>query len=455
MSQKKNNQDIINNIVKQTSERSSSVSKFMQALQESVIEGLQTDGNVKIDGFGTFSTVRVASREGVNISNGEKITVPEFTKFSFVPQFKSLAKMTKPADDGSGKTDGDALESSSLQMEEGEVVESEEAASDDAAAEVTGIPAEEDIIVEEPGEMPDDDDADDDVEDEPEQKPVKEKPADHFSGIDVLISTPESLEETRDRLAAAIERQSSMEEQVRKAREAFEQAQLALEQSQTLLSEAQEDVNELSQIMENVEMNRKAMIDNGEEEPEEGLNTEEEDNPEPSSLVAVKPQPVDSNKENDAKPADATPKHPRKKTLLYIAAAAVACVAIILLSLLFCSKSSDEKSQANTDQQKENAGVTKPDSATQAKAMAAKKDSLEKDSVEKALSGKRQLTATTITRVDTVVFDGTEYLEHIVTNHYGEHDMVYKVIQFNRKHGLLNDLNHIPIGSNILLPHYE
>ena len=86
---------------------------------------------------------------------------------------------------------------------------------------------------------------------------------------------------------------------------------------------------------------------------------------------------------------------------------------------------------------------------------AAKKDSLAKDSVANQKPQKSQLTATTVTRVDTVVFDGTRYLEHIVTDHYGEHDMVYKVIQFNRKHGLLKDINHIPVGSNILLPHYE
>ena len=58
-------------------------------------------------------------------------------------------------------------------------------------------------------------------------------------------------------------------------------------------------------------------------------------------------------------------------------------------------------------------------------------------------------------RVDTVVFDGTEYLEHIVTKHYGEHDMVYRVLEFNRKAGQLKDYRHIPKGTKILMPHYE
>ena len=44
------------------------------------------------------------------------------------------------------------------------------------------------------------------------------------------------------------------------------------------------------------------------------------------------------------------------------------------------------------------------------------------------LEKKNNLNGKNLIRVDTVVFDGTEYLEHIVTKHYGEHDMVYRVL---------------------------
>ena len=92
MSQKKNNQDIVSNVSNLSGEFKNTVNSFIRALHDTVVEGLQKDGTVEIDNFGTFSTVSVAAREGVNVSNGEKITIPEFTKFSFAPLFSFLSK---------------------------------------------------------------------------------------------------------------------------------------------------------------------------------------------------------------------------------------------------------------------------------------------------------------------------------------------------------------------------
>ncbi len=444
MSKKKNNQDIVNSVVKLSDEHSHSVNQFMQALQESIIEGLQTDGSVEIDGFGTFSTLRVASREGVNISNGEKITVPEFTKFSFSPKFSSLSK-------------SNGNENDSFEAEQEDAESENESPVNDASGRNETL-TEDDIIVEQPGELNDNEDDTNMLTEEQDAEPVKEKPADHFSGIDVLISTPESLEETRERLAAAKEREQNMEEMVRKAQAALEQAKQTLEQSQASLLEAQEDVRELAQTINNVDRNRKALIDNGAEEAVGVQETRDSDITVSTVVADEKPIKQNESTKNNGEADDNKAKQPKRKTLLFIAAAAVACLAIVLLSVLFCSKSSSDNKSADLGQKKENVATAKQHKTIENQANGVgttPADSLVSDSAAKALSGKRQLTATTVTRVDTVVFDGTEYLEHIVTNHYGEHDMVYKVIQFNRKHGLLQDLNHIPIGSNILLPHYE
>ena len=55
-------------------------------------------------------------------------------------------------------------------------------------------------------------------------------------------------------------------------------------------------------------------------------------------------------------------------------------------------------------------------------------------------------------QVDKVVFDGVKPLEIIVTEHYGDHDKVFQVIDYNKKHGVFSDWTKIPVGTEILLP---
>ena len=55
-------------------------------------------------------------------------------------------------------------------------------------------------------------------------------------------------------------------------------------------------------------------------------------------------------------------------------------------------------------------------------------------------------------QVDKVVFDGVKPLEIIVTEHYGDHDKVFQVIDYNKKHGVFSDWTKISVGTEILLP---
>ena len=50
-----------------------------------VVEGLNADGVVKINGFGTFMVVTVADRESVNVNNGERIVIEGYKKVTFTP----------------------------------------------------------------------------------------------------------------------------------------------------------------------------------------------------------------------------------------------------------------------------------------------------------------------------------------------------------------------------------
>ena len=57
--------------------------QFLDALLESIVEGLQTDKQVKIKGLGTFAVKQVAPRRSVNISTGEAFTIEGYNKLTF------------------------------------------------------------------------------------------------------------------------------------------------------------------------------------------------------------------------------------------------------------------------------------------------------------------------------------------------------------------------------------
>ena len=59
---------------------------FMRSLSETIVQGLQTDGIVKVRGLGTFRIVDMESRESISVSTGERIVIPSFKKISFTAE---------------------------------------------------------------------------------------------------------------------------------------------------------------------------------------------------------------------------------------------------------------------------------------------------------------------------------------------------------------------------------
>ena len=55
----------------------------INAVLNSIAEGLKTAGKVQLVGFGTFSSKVRAARKGRNPRTGEAITIPEATVISF------------------------------------------------------------------------------------------------------------------------------------------------------------------------------------------------------------------------------------------------------------------------------------------------------------------------------------------------------------------------------------
>ena len=58
---------------------------FSTAFFELIVEGLESDGTVKINGLGTFKITSVESRESVDVNTGERIEIKGHKKLSFTP----------------------------------------------------------------------------------------------------------------------------------------------------------------------------------------------------------------------------------------------------------------------------------------------------------------------------------------------------------------------------------
>ena len=445
---KKNNQDIADIISGLTSETKEDAAIFVQAVLDSIVEGLQNDGKVEFDGIGVFGTVKMAQRESVNISNGERITLPEYTKLTFNPSFDFISTIEDDTEDGD--EDAKTVDESTNQNVNGD--KEDESETDTSESEM--VP---DV------EVNDEASADENNQreiDENQQPAVLEKPVDAFSGIDVLISTPESLEDMKLRLSEAQKKETLLSEKITEAKQALVDAQKAYDEAQADLKAAQDEVKSLSETVDNVENNRRAVIDseNQDDSPmsdatANGVN--HDDNHSSVSSQAGKNSLYAKDKDGDGgKP---------RINLKYVFFGVAICMAITLLLVKLCSNSDkeDNRQDLNTNKKElvqDNNQNDNVDKSQQPKPVVEDKSNTgegAKATVQKSEEENLVHKGKNVIGVDTVVFDGSKLLEHIVVDFYGEHDMVYKVIDFNRKHGQLKDLKNIPKGTKILMPKYE
>ena len=145
---------------------------FFDVLTEAFAAGEDT---VKLKGLGTFKLVQVGSRESVNVKNGERIVIAGYRKVSFTAEESVVSKLNNAErDDVQEETVPETIEyeSTDEKMEEEGIVDMPEEESIDAL-----------IAVPEPV--------------------MVEEPSDAFGGIDMLISTPESVEDVRQQYEEA------------------------------------------------------------------------------------------------------------------------------------------------------------------------------------------------------------------------------------------------------------
>lgn len=85
MSDKLNHSDLSALLAKETKISGAKAELFTKSMFELIIEGLEQDGIVKINGLGTFKITDVADRSSVNVNTGEKIEIKGHKKITFLP----------------------------------------------------------------------------------------------------------------------------------------------------------------------------------------------------------------------------------------------------------------------------------------------------------------------------------------------------------------------------------
>ena len=335
---------------------------FVRAFADTIIEGLFSDGVVKVKGLGTFKAVDVEARESVSVKTGERIIIPGFKKLSFTAE-ESLTERISSTEQ-------------KVQIEEQETKEEEASKKDyaaPAAAFVSELPKDEEPIK---GELPNEDEAlkrnyaapaaalvselpkdeepikgelptveeknvveekevieETDVVEETnvveelienkessldkliteeeqsykkfldslsdaelikylEKKITEEEPMDDFSGIDDVISTPESLNELKEKLKDAQSRCLLAKENLQTAIEKVDVAKDALRAAETNMRTARVDyeslqatTRKLEKLLNKLEKNLKTVV-------AEKANSNEAKLVDKEPITEAKPTPV-------------------------------------------------------------------------------------------------------------------------------------------------------------------
>ena len=341
---------------------------FVRAFADTIIEGLFSDGVVKVKGLGTFKAVDVEARESVSVKTGERIIIPGFKKLSFtaeeslterissteqkvqikeqetkeeeaskkdyaapaaafvseLPKDEEPIKGELPNGDEAMKRnyaapaaalvselpkDEEPIKGELPTVEEKNVVEEKEVIEENDVVEETNV-VEETKVIEEPIENKEssldkliteeeqsykkflDSLSDAELIKYLEKKITEEEPMDDFSGIDDVISTPESLNELKEKLKDAQSRCLLAKENLQTAIEKVDVAKDALRAAETNMRTARVDyeslqatTRKLEKLLNKLEKNLKTVV-------AEKANSNEAKLVDKESIAEAKPTPV-------------------------------------------------------------------------------------------------------------------------------------------------------------------
>ena len=204
MNEKLSFQNIVDTLARKAGVQKKVAETFSKAFFDTIVEAVSAGDVVKIKGLGTFKLVEVGDRESVNVSTGMRFVIPGYKKLTFTAE-DHVAEVLNPQAKTSVQVEEPAKVAEPTKVAEPEKVEVPtnvaEPVKSETSIEVETPKKEEDIetLIQVP---------------EPEQV---ETPQDAFAGIDMLISTPESVDDLRQQYEEAKAKMETAVEEARKA----------------------------------------------------------------------------------------------------------------------------------------------------------------------------------------------------------------------------------------------
>ena len=198
MNEKLSFQNIVDTLARKAGVQKKVAETFSKAFFDTIVEAVSAGDVVKIKGLGTFKLVEVGDRESVNVSTGMRFVIPGYKKLTFTAE-DHVAEVLNPQAKSSVQVEESAKVAEPVKVElPTKVAEPVKA---ETSIEVETPKKEEDIetLIQVP---------------EPEQV---ETPQDAFAGIDMLISTPECVDDLRQQYEEAKAKMETAVEEARKA----------------------------------------------------------------------------------------------------------------------------------------------------------------------------------------------------------------------------------------------
>ncbi len=204
MNEKLSFQNIVDTLARKAGVQKKVAETFSKAFFDTIVEAVSAGDAVKIKGLGTFKLVEVGDRESVNVSTGMRFVIPGYKKLTFTAE-DHVAEVLNPQAKTSVQVEESAKVAEPTKVAESVIVEVPTKVAEPVKAETS-------IEVETPKK-------EEDIETliqvpEPEQV---ETPQDAFAGIDMLISTPESVDDLRQQYEEAKAKMETAVEEARKA----------------------------------------------------------------------------------------------------------------------------------------------------------------------------------------------------------------------------------------------
>ena len=432
---------------------------FTKAFFDTIVEALYMGEDIiKVKGLGTFKLVEVESRESVNVSNGERIVIPGYKKVSFTPEDSVVEFLNiKDAIDEQQIIEGIEEKDNSEILETADETENTNVVDDETSPilEIEKKPEDAEVTVEQPEVAVADAPINiDDIlqADVPEHV---ETPQDEFAGIDMLISTPESIDEVRQQLADAT---AKMDEAVETARKAVEDKMRLQKLLERLEANALPESVEIGNTSEDDNLSE---TEDSVEELQHSNASEEQDVPEETPVDT--PNCDEAEKRNHAferimqepkrDESNDTIVRKKRKGGIWIIISIILLLAVIVFFLY--------RTFISIDAVKDVAPVheTTPKKVEHTKVKPAKEPANQSDSTKVAESPKdttKILTATSDAsqqpsadeRPSVYIMKKGESLTRISQRFYGTKDSVRAIIRAND----FIDPDNVPIGAKIRLP---